>query len=575
MNKYELNIRDHARFMCRTSRDNPDEIEDLTLGDILCSEHDYLDLAFPQPAMNHAALQLLAVLTQYCAQPADTKEHGTRIQEPMVRSEFEAVFQELASERWRILSHPDKGGGFMQGMPAKRKKSGALDLDNALDALLLRSKTGDKAFLNRPQHDWSVVPEYLPVLIFHRLNCFESQAGRGYLDGPNAKIGVRTMPWIKGQLRKTLWLNVISKQYRNADEILSRFKAENFVCMWQQKCDFDKMHEQGVPDSQVSPETGQLWLTARHYIHFSEDENSDNLICVVSGKEFSGARIEGICKESTQTKFGLRATDTPLPFFPNQFAPFFQVEKPTAGFRHHKIRDVGGFVSFLGSLLFACNNNANEKDHSAPVLKQYTTLLSREVESLPEDIDVMCFGYDMIGPKSNIHGAYKYSSFVRNTLSSAAPKDVEMYDINLGSALESIAGFSTDFQKALLNSIRMCTAYEVDLHNTESVIQRDISRKVDYKKVPDIARGAVDRLWTIVKEILVGDVLTELTPEQVLDSDHMANVEKSVRKKIEDRVLKECFYPVYNEYVHVAERVGAAIQAQRYLHSRLKRIHGN
>ena len=318
-----LNVFDDQRFLVR--RTTPDDPvghrvsrsfrELVTMPD---NPDERLRFDYPLEYMNMAALGLCTALLQVAFEPADVEALAARIETPLSPEEFEGG---VAPFRGLFTIDGPSGTRFLQGAEPPRDKKGQLG-GGSLSDLLVTVKKGDKEFLNRPNDQWVVRLDQIPLLLFSRATYYEKSAGRGYYTGTSSDLEIRTYPVDPASLRRTIWMNVLCSEAQPAGDFIGAGSGEGYDgWMWHQL-----PSSQEIPKGRISLRSGLLWMIANMFIEI--EEVVEPRPCIVTGDMISGRAGTSVVVSSAGYGYGVRVAREKGPdvrdsFFLHPNGPYF------------------------------------------------------------------------------------------------------------------------------------------------------------------------------------------------------------------------------------------------------------
>lgn len=565
-----MNVFDDQRFPLRSRP--PDgtlgEERRVSWREIMTGTEEFLPhFGYPLEYMNVAALQLCITLTQAFLEPEEVETIAERLGKPVPMEEFER-----AVEPYRELFGIDEGHRFMQGPEPPRDKKGRI-ATGSLSELLLTVKKGDKEFLNRPSREWGVRLDQIPVLLASRATFYEKSAGRGYLTGTSGDMEVRTFLIDRNSLRNTIWLNVLSNEnYRN--RYVQAGENDGYDnWMWIQLPDTKE-----VPQNSISLRSALFWTVANMWVDIQILEEPRQ--CVVTGDIIpAGARAGvGVVVKSTEIRFGATVVrddgqEAYQSFFVHPNAPFKKVTpvKGPSFDRHLEVQENSGLIGQMGGLFYTSLGKGEQEFHLAPTVEQVYTLHSlREDEvDVRNRYDLLCFGFQMLSSKKNVHGGYESEVFAYPILGSGDEDRTEAMQ-TAESLLNGCASITNAVEGILRQAVQRCIMKETDTQEKDGVITFKEKAKVSGA---GILRDVSRELWSEA-----GNELRRLMNEIAAINDQRERLSRHAQRllsKWTDDIVMEAeriFRRYFDDYSASPQHLLAAHDAQRLFYGRLRKM---
>jgi len=183
----------------------------ISLKNILCEEHDFKIKTF-RDDMELATLQLLVCIVQVAFMPDDKKALISRYQNPMTESDYQQGVESYLD--WFDVLHPQTP--FMQTggvVPEKGNKNWA-SLQKLFMGLPEKSSSSptSSAFFDTSDEIQSMHIGDAAIALFQQATNGFSLGGVGYSVGLKGSMPLTTLI-ISGNLRKSLWCNVLSRDF--------------------------------------------------------------------------------------------------------------------------------------------------------------------------------------------------------------------------------------------------------------------------------------------------------------------------------------------------------------------------
>lgn len=530
-----------------------------------------LALDYPQEFFNVAALSLMAALAQRLFEPDTPGELAERVAAPIVPDAFERAICDLRPHY--ALVGP--GPRFMQGPEAPPgKKAGPI-----ADALFLTySKPGatqnDKRFLYRADADWGVAPDQAALLLYARNTFYEGQGGGGpdpYFKGVTGNTPVRSLVTVPAggalDLRRTLWLNVLSRQAQ--EDIPGAFPdaGEGYDGrFWEAPPPGGN-----VPLGTITLAAGLFWMTAHHRLHF-EPVGDAPAVCVVTGEPITdGLVARTVTKWSTRTAFnkgdkankGKRAEG--LFRHPNvptwrrydrEAGQYESLERPYAVLRQT------GLVDALGGAVFGARPGHGGRGRlAAPAVAQTRT---PAVQSLRLHVQTLVFGFHMLGDQTT-HGAFERDE-VLLPIAGGDP----------GRVLAQLDAATEIMEQAGQAAHRMADRLRKAVHQTAGVTGRDESPEGQISPGPDtsdykaraeakvVARDVLAAYWRSIQDetqALVASLAAQAAAPDGLTDDAGSEIATAWARAVYRTAIR-LYEPVFVRYAAAARTMPLAHRAR-------------
>lgn len=558
-----LNVFEHQRFLVRRPPDEEHPLGAqlrLSWQEIMTGKDEPLHFDYPIEYFNIAALGLCVALTQAALEPEHLDELQIRLQTRISDTDIEAAIAVL-----RDLFTIDGKIRFLQGLEPPRDKKGRLATGH-LSELILSIKKGDKVFLNRPDPASVVALDQIPLLLFSRSTFFEKSAGRGYLTGTSGDLEIRTFLIDPTSLRRTVWLNVLSRE-QQTDLFTAQEGSTGYdKWMWHQPPDDD------VAQGALSLRAGLLWMVANAYIEI--EEIADPRLCIVTGEQTTGRVGTGVVVTATGRGYGVKVQrekgpEIRMSFFHHPNAPW-QTITPAKGdpfIRHLSVAECSGLIGQMAGLFFASGRRSHKP---APVIEQLSALRRHGFVDEKTRLDLLCFGFHMLSSKQNVHGGYEVEQYHYPILGSN--------DEDPGDALSEAEGIMEraaerveKIEWILKRAVQMCTLKEMDVE-----VQEDRTLQFKEKKKIDeggMMRDAATELWTRAGEELRS--LIAKVGATGRTAEDLQNASDQLQAWWTDRIVEHAetiFLRVFNDYSASSQHLAAAHNARRLFNGGLYKI---
>lgn len=570
-----MNVFEHQRFLLRTRppEGGPGDQLRLSWKEIMTGPDQALRFDYPLEYMNVAALGLCAALTQAVFDPADAEELVGRLMTPLIEDEIEKAIAPL-----RDAFAIDGKRPFLQGPEPKRDAKGRLDT-GSLSEILLTVKKGDKEFLNRPIDEWGVAIDQIPLLLFSRSTFFEKSAGRGYLTGTSGDLEIRTFPIDRGSLRRTIWLNVLTRENQTKDFIAAGAGSDKDYDSWMW---LSPPKGGEVAQGRISLRSGLFWMVANGWIDIRELDSER--LCIVTGEPIpAGERAgTGVVVTATSIGFGAKVpnaqgVDVRQSFFEHPNGPYKVITPEKTGIpftTHLSVEENRGLIGQMGGLFFATGRaRKTEAIHIAPIVKQLTDLQGvleddHDVEGR-DRYDLLCFGFNMLSSKKNVHGGYASELFTYPILG----RNLEDREVALDAAeaiVNGAAQITRSIEYALHRAIQRCTMTATDSEDNDGVVTFKEKEKINSSGMMNDATAelwsnAGDELRLLLIEI---DKLKE-------SSDEIRRNEQTLLDRWTDAMVRHAeriFHRYFNTYSVSPQHLLAAHDARRLFYSLIRNI---
>ena len=567
-----MNVFEDQRFFLRSRA--PDggigEERYLSWHEIMTGEEEVLPFfQYSLEYMNMAALGLCVSLTQAFLEPANATDLIERLDKPVPKAELDTII-----EQNKELFGIDEGHRFMQGKEPARDKKGRLKTGD-LSEVLLTIKKGEKEFLNRPAQDSAVRLDQVPLLLFARATFFEKSAGRGYLTGTTGDLEIRTFVIDPSSLRNTIWLNVLTheNQAHQFTAIGSDQGYDNW--MW-----ISPPQTKETAQGAISLRSGLFWMVANKWIEIEELEESRQ--CVVTGDIVEAGQRAGTGVVVSATGVGFGATvkredglEVRQSFFRHPNGPHRHITpKKGASFdRHLEVQENSGLIGQMGGLFYAAPGSSDHGFHIAPVVEQLYEIHTMLEEDYDVDVhnryDLLCFGFNMLSSKKNVHGGYKSELFNYPILGGSLEQRTELMKVAEGILVEC-AKITGDIEDALRQAVQRCIMKEINASDNDGVITyKDKSRVSGAGILRDVSRelwgSAGNELRRVLKEI----------SEYKTSAEDIERAEEQIltawTKSIYDSARK-IFLRYFDDYSASPQHLLAAHDARRLFYARIWKL---
>lgn len=530
---------------------------------------------YPLEYMNAAALGLCAALAQVLFDPADTQELAALLRKPVAPQEFDertAPFVEAFSIDGDIR--------FMgwTGPPPERDKKGRLKDAVPFASLLLSSKKGDKEFLNRPDEDWCVSVDQIPVLLFSRSTFYEKSAGRGYLTGTSGEMEIRTFPVDPASLRRTVVLNVLT---RDRQDTATATAYDGWF--WMTPPD-----EREVARDEITLRSALFWMVAKFHVELGELERPRR--CIVTGELIAAGERAGVALVTTSTGFGFGAkmpgangVEVRSSFFLHPNGPYVDgiTKKEEAYKRHLTVRTNSGLVGQMAGLFFGADDTERRRTLTvAPVVDQLNMLRlqarrgRRGAARVPlHGIQLYCFGFHMLSAKANVHGGYESERYVYPLVQSRE---------YVGGMLSRMAQFVEQLDGVLGSALQICTLTGVAAQKDEAtgrISYKIIDRPGEVGMLTDATqmlwRAAGGELHVVLKKI--DDEIAQLgdDADENTERDCIADRQQGWIEAWEDAMMRyaeRIFHATFDDYVSSPVYMVAGHSARRFFYGAIAKI---
>lgn len=538
-----------------------------TYRELMTGPDEDLRFDYPLEYFNVAALGLCAALTQAAFEPEDAAEIADRMTAPMSPEEFDRGVESL-----RDAFGIDGLVRFMQGPEPGRDAKGRIEKLALLgDKVILTPYP----FLNRPDDDWVVALDQIPLLLFSRSTFYEKSAGRGYLTGTSGDLEIRVFPIDRSSLRRSIWLNVLSR------DVQERGYEGDFVPAGSGKGYDSWMWEtpprDDVPQGRISLRAGLFWMVAYNYVVIEEVDRPRP--CMVTGRMTTGRAGTGVVTNATGIGYGVKVArekgpEVRMSFFRHPNAPFYigESKQGEAYTRHLSVDEVTGLFGNMAGLFYS--QLTGEKRAAgqarvyrmAPVLGQLYGV--RERADKPLETDLICFGFHMLSSKQNIHGGYEFEAFHYPLLGGETADEEVLNEAQ--AILSGAAEQATKVQSLLCRVVQLCMMVQINSEDKEGRLAFTYKENInDGGFASDIGRDFWSRLGGEVRELLKqvgdhGDSIEELQDVRAtLDQWWLGRLAAHAR---------DLFEPIFNDYSSSPQNFLAAHNARKIFFGSLRNL---
>lgn len=549
-----LNTFEHQRFLVRRPPDRAHPLGEplrLSWREIMTGQDEPLRFDYPLEYFNIAALGLCVALTQATLEPESLDDLAKRLESGVTDEEMESSIRSL-----RDLFTIDGDVRFLQGPEPARDKKGRLDTGH-LSELMLTMKKGDKVFLNRAEGDAVVSLDQIPLLLFSRSTFFEKSAGRGYVTGTSGDLEIRTFLIDPSSLRRTIWLNVLSREQQTNLFTMPGDSSGYDGWMWIQPPDDD------VAQGALSLRAGLLWMVANAYIEIKEV--SEPRPCIVTGDMQTGRVGTGVVVSATGKGYGVKVQrekgpDVRMSFFHHPNGPWQTITSTKADpfDKHLSVAECSGLIGQMAGLFFS---SGTDKYHIAPVIEQLYALRRHGLIDEKFRFDLLCFGFHMLSSKQNVHGGYEVEQYHYPILGTDDDNTEDALRQAEG-VMERAAERVAKIEWILKRAVQMCTLKEI---NAEEQDDGTLTFK-EKKRVDEggIMRDASTELWKRAGDEL--GALIEKIGEAGHSADDLQNAGDELMIWWTDKIAlhaEAIFNRVFNDYSSSPQHLVAAQNAHR------------
>lgn len=565
-----LNVFEHQRFRLRRppSDDYPNgERVTRSFREIITGDDEPLLFDYPLEYLNVAALGLCVALAQTTYEPETVEDLEAKLTTPLTDEEYE---QGVAPLRDLFTIDGPSGTRFLQGPEPEKDKKGPYKKSGSLSDLLLTVKRGNKTFLNRPDEEWAVELDQVPLLLFARHTFFEGNAGRGYLNGTSHEMGIRTFLLDAANvLRRSIWLNVLARETqaeKEGDYQLTSSGNGFDGWLWHEVPDLE-----AVVQGDLTLRAGLLWQTAHSFVVLEEVEKP--CPSIVTGERITGKVGTAVVVNPSGIGYGVR----PEPkarresFFRHPNAPTFEGEVKDSFIRSQlKVEETSGLIGHMAGLFFgpgALDSERPSKLNTALVLDQWHEFDERPV------VDLLCFGFEMQGkPVPNVHSGYRIERF-RYPLLGGGGEEETAIRVEAEAVLAEAAEFTRDVERVLSGAIQRCTLVQVKVEEDEKGRQRFTPK--EHLAPEQLARSAAHDLWRHTRNELAH--LLRQIEAHGQDACTLAKAAPALLAEWRDciaRHARSLFQPVFDTYSASPQHLVAAHRAKGFLLYKLNELQG-
>jgi hypothetical protein len=536
-------------------------------------------LDYPQAFYNAAALNLLAFLAQWAFEPKRAAELADRVERPLAETEFEAAVGPL---RQRFALTGD-GPRFMQAPgPGDPKKA------KPIEEAVLITHAGDKSFLHRADPEWAITPDQAALFLFARNTFYEGTGGRGYQKGTNGDTPIRSLVTVAAdgdavQLRKSLWLNVLSREWQET-------KAQGEYpepgegydgLFWVDPPDDD------VPTGGISLRAGLGWMTANHWLWI--EPLDDDAVCVVTGEPLAAGTpaARTLSKWTTGIAYGtkgdLDAGTRADRLFRHPNVPLAKVyDRKTGdptGRRPFLVQRTRGLVDAVGGSFFGASNASSRFEPAPAVLQLVEEELDDVVRGLGLQLRLSVFGFHMLSNQKNVHGGVEADTFRYRPLVGATEAETVAVNEAAAECLHAAGAFAERAARDLATAVQRAAGLGV--RATEDPASGRINVETKFASTPSVedpfGDDALAAFWADVQSALVGyahRVAQAARQDGVASHAALVAARHDLQHEWEDEVVRlvwRHFEPVYNHHLLNARTMPYAAAAHRMLGGALKK----
>jgi hypothetical protein len=499
-----LNVFEHQRFLvrrpggARLTRSFRELITATADDGTALDPDEHLELTYPQPFYDVGAMGLLCYLVHVAFEPQDEVELVDRLETPISPDEYEAA---VAPLREHFTIDGEGTSRFMQGPSPELKANGKpKKKPDSVSALLATVRKDNSLnaleWLNRPDAEWAVSLDQIPVLLFTRNTFYEQAGGSGYQKGTAGKVGVRSLLVERDErgtlLRRSVWLNTLHIDFQQ-DALFGSFSQDYNGRMWQNPPSDD------VPTGGTTLAAGLGWMTAYHHLDLAD--TPDSAVCVVSGRRLTGERAAtGVWKSPTGIAYGTKGDDEARAsrLFRHPHVPTFATwDNKTGGYENERqvgVHRTRGLVDTLGGLVLGSDSRRSGRNYApAPIVRQLYEAqgdLKDYAKARRDGIALDVFGFHMVGSMGGKHSAYERDTFRYPLVQGATPQDTQLM-LGLTRRLVHQASEQTDavarlLQKAVQETAGVGLARGEDDQGRMTLKRREVVKATDFAFGRDI-----------------------------------------------------------------------------------------
>ncbi len=263
------------------------QFKHITLENILCQDADW-QLRFHRDDMALATLQLIVCLTQVIFMPNNAQELRQRLKKPLTFKEYKTCIQQYLD--MFVLNHPQHP--FMQTAELKGKSVSPQKLFIGLPEQASTSPNAHAFFNQTIEIEKTCLP-CTTVALFQQATNGLSLGGVAFSVGLKGSSPITTLLTAKNNLRETIWLNILNKEFIQDKTHILLSGKENLPT-WLEPIAISK-EKVTVHTHEIGLLRGLFWQPARIKlnIHSVNDEYCDSC----------GTVTNTICTEFTQEPY--------------------------------------------------------------------------------------------------------------------------------------------------------------------------------------------------------------------------------------------------------------------------------
>ena len=538
-------------------------------------------LDYPQAFYNVAALNLLAFLAQWAFEPQDAAALAERVEQPMTDAKFEGG----AGRHRGSFALTGDGPRFMQAPgPGDPKKA------KPVEEAVLITHAGDKSFLHRADPAWAVAPEQAALFLFARNTFYEGTGGRGYQKGTNGDTPVRSLVTVPAaddegrlredavQLRKSLWLNVLSRHRQDDPAYQYAAPDDGYDGLF-----WATPPEDDIGTGGITLRAGLGWMTAFHWLWY--EPLDEPAVCVVTGDEIAAGQraARTLSKWTTGVAYGtkgnLDAGTRADRLFRHPNVPLVKTydrKGEHTGRRPFLVERTRGLVDAVGASFFGADSERSRYE-PAPAAGQLT---EGPLWDLGLPVRLSVFGFHMLSNQKNVHGGVEADTFRYRPLVAATEDET----VELNEAAADVLYAAGQFAEAVARDLDTAVQRAAGLGVRSKEDQETGRVKVEGKfastsSVNDPFGGdALGAFWRDVQDALEAFALrvAEAAGGGGVVASHAAlgAARDRLVAKWEDEVVRlvwRHFAPVYNRHLQNARTMPYAAAAHHMLGGALRK----
>lgn len=542
-----------------------------TLRELLTEPDAPYVLNYAQPFYEAAALNLMALLVHFLAEPKDDVEVAERIRTPMSEAEFE---ERVAPLRPKFLLDGEQPR-FMQGsMRGDPKKQG--DLSQAICI----APAGDRQFLFRTNPKWAIPPEESALFLFARTSFFEGAAGKGYKKGTSGDNPIRAFLLDEAEngllwLRRTVWLNVLSESQQRSYANAFSFGEAGYDSLFHLQ-----LPKEDLEEGEISLRAGLAWLPAWHWLWYEDVKEPG--INPLTGDPVVGRAARMLTKSSTGVMYGKQADmDNKVKaerLFRHPNVPMRTIyDKKSGNPVGHSpcfVSRMQGLTQSIGACFFGGSGSQSRAAYTLPpvVGQFYWGAIKSEFKRVRRWPSAWAFGFHMLTAQRSVHGGVELSRFALPQLD-VEPNRMNLFMEMASEQMRKASMWAESVESILKASLARASGAGVRATMIDGAV--DISKVEPRASVDEpYGRDVLFSYWASIQELLIahGHRVARAAEKGVeYFSDQTGMLQVAWEEEVE-RLARSLFMPAFEQYSVQRRTMPFAHNALKYFSGSIRKI---